>query len=109
VLVSLSNSDLFDETALAQALIDGPMAAAWMDSLSPGALDAERPLSRAATLQVTPRVGGLTQSSRLRGAWAVAKRVDELLQGRAEESRAAAQRPTAPDASADPASEPGSA
>ena len=79
VLVSLAHSNLFDEQALAQALTQGPLAAAWMDSLEPGALDPERPLSRVATLQVTPRVSSITQGSRMRGAWAVAQRVDELL------------------------------
>lgn len=79
VLVSLAHSNLFDEQALAQALTNGPLAAAWMDSLEPGALDPDRPLHRVATLQVTPRVSGITQGSRLRGAWAVAQRIDEML------------------------------
>ena len=79
VLVSLAHSNLFDEQALAQALTHGPLAAAWMDSLEPGVLDADRPLHRVATLQVTPRVSGITQGSRLRGAWAVAQRIDEML------------------------------
>jgi phosphoglycerate dehydrogenase-like enzyme len=79
VLVSLAHSNLFDERALAAALAQGPLAAAWMDSLEPGALDADRPLHRVATLQVTPRVSGVTQGSRLRGAWAVAQRIDEML------------------------------
>ncbi len=79
VLVSLAHSNLFDEQALAQALTQGPLAAAWMDSLEPGVLDPERPLHRVATLQVTPRVSGITQGSRLRGAWAVVQRIDEML------------------------------
>ncbi len=79
VLVSLAHSNLFDEQALAQALTNGPLAAAWMDSLEPGVLDVDRPLHRVPTLQVTPRVSGVTQGSRLRGAWAVAQRIDEML------------------------------
>jgi D-3-phosphoglycerate dehydrogenase / 2-oxoglutarate reductase len=79
VLVSLAHSNLFDEHALAQALKQGPLAAAWMDSLEPGALDPDRPLHRVPTLQVTPRVSANTQESRLRGAWAVAQRIDEML------------------------------
>jgi D-3-phosphoglycerate dehydrogenase / 2-oxoglutarate reductase len=79
VLISLAHSNLFDEQALAHALTHGPLAAAWMDSLEPGVLDAERPLHRVPTLQVTPRVSGITQGARLRGAWAVAQRVDEML------------------------------
>ncbi len=39
VLVSIAHSSLFDEAALAEALTSGRMAAAWFDSLEPGALD----------------------------------------------------------------------
>lgn len=79
VLVSLGHSSLFDEAALARALRDGPLAAAWFDSLEPGALDPGRPLRHIDTLQVTPRVGATTQQSRVRSAWAVARRIDDLL------------------------------
>ena len=79
VLLSLGHSSLFDEAALAWALLSGQMSAAWFDSLEPGSLDAGRPLSRIDTLQVTPRVAGTTQQSRTRSAWAVARRIDELL------------------------------
>ena len=79
VLVSLGHSSLFDETALAWALLSGQMSAAWFDSLEPGLLDPGRPLCRIDTLQVTPRVAGTTQQSRTRSAWAVARRIDELL------------------------------
>jgi len=81
VVVSLGHSLLFDETALARALSDGPLAAAWFDSLEPGSLDPGRPLRHVDTLQVTPRVSSTTHESRVRAAWAVARRVDELLQG----------------------------
>jgi len=80
VLVSLGHSNLFDEIALARALSEGPLAAAWIDSLEPGALDPGRPLRHIDTLQVTPRVASTTLESRVRAAWAVARRVDELLQ-----------------------------
>lgn len=79
VLVSLGHSSLFDETALAWALLSGQMSAAWFDSLEPGLLDPGRPLCRIDTLQVTPRVAGTTQQSRTRSAWAVARRIDERL------------------------------
>jgi phosphoglycerate dehydrogenase-like enzyme len=79
VIVSLAHSSLFNETALARALTEGPLAAAWFDSLEPGALDPGRPLRHIDTLQVTPRVSGTTQQSRTRSAWAVARRIDELL------------------------------
>ena len=79
VIVSIAHSGLFDEAALAQALIGGRLAAAWLDSLEPGALDAGRPLSGIENLQITPRVASTTRESRLRSAWAVVKRIDELL------------------------------
>lgn len=79
VIVSLAHSSLFDETALARALSEGPLAAAWFDSLEPGAQDPGRPLRHLDTLQVTPRIGATTQQSRTRSAWAVARRIDELL------------------------------
>ena len=55
------------------------MAAAWFDSMEPGALDPGRPLHEIDTLQITPRVAGTTRESRIRSAWAVARRIDELL------------------------------
>ena len=79
VLVSLGHSSLFDEAALAWALLSGQMSAAWFDCMEPGLLDPGRPLRRIDTLQVTPRVAGTTQQSRTRSAWAVARRIDELL------------------------------
>jgi len=79
VLVSTAHSGLFDETALAAALRSGRIAAAWLDSVEPGLLDPTRPLHGIETLQVTPRVAATTRESRQRSAWAVARRIDELL------------------------------
>lgn len=79
VIVSIAHSALFDEAALAEALGSGRIAAAWFDSLEPGVLDAGRPLAGIGTLQITPRVASTTRESRLRSAWAVARRIDELL------------------------------
>lgn len=79
VIVSIAHSALFDEAALAEALGSGRVAAAWFDSLEPGVLDVGRPLAAIGTLQVTPRVASTTRESRLRSAWAVAKRIDELI------------------------------
>lgn len=81
VLVSIAHSSLFDETALADVLATGRMAAAWFDSMEPGALDPGRPLHDIDTLQITPRVASTTRESRIRSAWAVARRIDELLTG----------------------------
>lgn len=79
VIVSVAHSALFDEAALAEGLASGRIAAAWLDSLEPGVLDSGRPLAGIGTLQITPRVASTTRESRLRSAWAVAKRIDELL------------------------------
>lgn len=79
VMVSISHSGLFDESALAAALSGGPMAAAWLDSVEPGMLDEGRPLATAPNLQVTPRLASTTRESRLRSAWVVVQRIDELL------------------------------
>lgn len=82
VLVSLAHSSLFDEFALAAALSSGRLAAAWFDSMEPGMLDDGRPLRHLDTLQVTPHLASTTRESRSRSAWAVARRLDELLGGR---------------------------
>jgi len=79
VMVSIAHSALFDEAALADVLGSGRMAAAWFDSMEPGALEPGRPLHAIDTLQITPRVASTTRESRNRSAWAVARRIDELL------------------------------
>jgi len=79
VLVSIAHSSLFDEAALAEVLATGRMAAAWFDSMEPGAMDPGRPLHDIDTLQITPRVASTTRESRIRSAWAVVRRIDELL------------------------------
>lgn len=96
VLVSIAHSSLFDEAALADVLSSGRMAAAWFDSLEPGVLDPGRPLANVDTLQVTPRVAGTTRESRVRAAWAVARRIDELLSADTTPHRGQF-KPTAPD------------
>lgn len=106
VLVSLAHSSLFEERALARALTEGPLAAAWFDCLEPGALDPGRPLRHIDTLQVTPRVSGTTQESRVRSAWSVARRIDDLL---ATVSPRRSFRPSRPDEFAGLAGGPGTA
>jgi phosphoglycerate dehydrogenase-like enzyme len=106
VLVSLSHSSLFDEVALAEVLGNGQMAAAWFDCLEPGVLEPGRPLHDIDTLQVTPRVGSTTLESRQRSAWAVARRIDEIL-GTAPQGRQPF-RPTGPGDAVDLALGPGS-
>jgi phosphoglycerate dehydrogenase-like enzyme len=98
VLVSLAHSSLFDEAALAEVLGSGRMAAAWFDSMEPGMLDPGRPLHDVDTVQVTPRVASTTRESRIRSAWAVARRIDEVLQSMPPQR---AFKPTEPDDLAD--------
>lgn len=109
VIVSLAHSSLFDDQALARALRNGPLAAAWLDSLEPGAQDPGRALRNLDTLQVTPRVASTTRESRLRSAWLVAQRIDDLL--RADRPRRVASSLTSPDPpdSPDPAANAGPA
>jgi D-3-phosphoglycerate dehydrogenase / 2-oxoglutarate reductase len=99
VLVSLTHSGVFDAKALAAVLSKGQMAAAWLDSLEPGVLDEGQPLHGVANLQVTPRIASTTRESRLRSAWAVARRLDDLLA--LEPASAREFRPTAPGVPAD--------
>lgn len=80
VLVSLGHSALFDEAALAEAMVSGRLSAAWFDSMEPGLLSPGRPLHAARDLlQLTPRLAGTTRESRIRAAWAVVRRIDEIL------------------------------
>jgi D-3-phosphoglycerate dehydrogenase len=79
VLVSIAHGALFDEAALAAALKSGRLAAAWLDSLEPGAQDPGRPLHDIPSLLVTPRLAAYTMEARIRSAWAVARRIDEIL------------------------------
>ena len=104
VMVSIGHSALFDEAALAQALTRGPLSAAWLDSLEPGALDQGRPLFGIDNLQITPRVASTTRESRLRSAWAVVKRIDELLRASGPSPRDFSE--TVPSVPADLADEP---
>jgi D-3-phosphoglycerate dehydrogenase len=104
VIVSIAHSGLFDEAALAEALNNGRVAAAWLDSLEPGSLDEGRPLHGIANLQITPRVASTTRESRLRSAWAVARRIDELLS--AAQMGAPAFKESAPSVPIDLAAEP---
>lgn len=87
VLVSIAHSALFDEAVLAEVLTSRRMSAAWLDSMDPGALDPGRPLHGIESLQITPRVASTTRESRSRSAWAVAKRIDELLKATPLQSR----------------------
>lgn len=89
VLASLSPSGLFDTHRLAEVLGTGRMAAAWFDSMEPGELDDGQPLAALNNLQVTPCVASTTLESRLRAAWEVVRRIDQLLAQTGPNSRRA--------------------
>jgi phosphoglycerate dehydrogenase-like enzyme len=90
VMVCLSSANLIDEDALADVLTSGRMSAAWFDSMQPGMQDVGRPLHGVDALQVTPRVASTTRESRVRSAWGVARRIDELLSQQNAERQVAA-------------------
>jgi phosphoglycerate dehydrogenase-like enzyme len=99
VIVATSPSRLFDESCLAEGLKSGRIAAAWFDNLEPGSLESGRPLHGIATLQVSPRIAGATREARQRSAWAVARRIDDVLNQDAGVTREF--RATAPSGTAD--------
>lgn len=79
VLVNLSHSSLFDEAALVQALRSGRLAGAWLDSVDPHLAARGGLFHGVEGLKISPRVASTTRESRLRAAWTVARKLDELL------------------------------
>lgn len=106
VIVSISHSALFDDVALADVLSSGRVAAAWLDSVEPGLLDDGRALHGQPAVQVTPRLASTTLESRVRSAWAVARRIDEMIGADAATARDPALSASRSDGTPDPAGEP---
>lgn len=79
VLVSISPLELFNEDVLAEMLNSGRMAAAWLDCAGPTPLQPGQSLHEARGLLVTPRLAAYTREARVRSAWGVAQRIDEIL------------------------------
>ncbi len=79
IVFCLGSSAVFDEAALARALNDGQLAAAWLDQVEPGALEPGRPLVDARSLYITPHLAAATRESSRRAEWMVARRIDERL------------------------------
>lgn len=90
VLVSVAPIELFDEAVLADLLNSGQMAAAWLDSVAAGTLEAGRPLHDAPGLVTTPRLATYTREARLRSAWGVARQLHHVLRSTPETVRAGA-------------------
>lgn len=102
VLVSVSPLTLFDEDLLAELLQSGRLAAAWLDNVGPGPLEPGQPLHGVRGLLVTPRLASYTREARVRSAWGVARRIDEVLRTAPTTSRPGARRRTAPVGSSAP-------
>lgn len=79
VLASVSPLDLFDAAALARVLRSGRLTAAWMDQAGPEVRGEGHPLHGVRGLVLTPRLASYTREARLRSAWGVARRIDEIL------------------------------
>lgn len=90
VLVSAAPIELFDEVVLAELLNSGRLAAAWLDSVAAGTLEAGRPLHGATGLVTTPRLSSYTREARLRSAWSVARQLHNVLRSTPETVRAGA-------------------
>ncbi|MFM2118597.1 MAG: hypothetical protein RL722_65 [Pseudomonadota bacterium] len=87
VLVSVAPMALFHEEMLAEVLRSGRMNAAWLDCVNAGLLDAGQPLHGVRGLLVTPRLAAYTREARVRSAWCVARRIDEILRTTPEGAR----------------------
>lgn len=79
VLVSLSPLDVFDIEVLADVLRSRRLVAAWMDHIGVGAFEPGVTLRNLPGLMITPRLASYTREARVRSAWGVARRVDEIL------------------------------
>lgn len=87
VLTSVAPVALFNEEVLAEVLRTGRMTAAWLDSVGPGPLAVGEPLHAVRGLLVTPRLAAYTREARVRSAWGVARRIDEVLRTTPSTSR----------------------
>lgn len=96
IMVSLSPLEVFDSTVLVESLRSGRLGAAWLDQagLGSGALEAGQPLRELQRLLVTPRLASFTRESRLRSAWGVARRIDEVLRTHPTTARHGSRRTT---------------
>ena len=85
IWVGISRSELFDETALAEALCDGRIEACILDGADASFQGDSSPLKGLKNLFVTPRLGSHTREARLRSSWYVAHRLHEAISVRQSE------------------------
>ena len=79
--VGISRSQLFDETALADALRDGRIEACVLDGAEVNFAGDNSPLHGLKNLFLTPRLGSHTREARLRSSWYIAHRLHEAIAG----------------------------
>jgi D-3-phosphoglycerate dehydrogenase len=91
--VSISRSELFNEEALAAAMMDGRIEACVLDGAEPKFTADSSPLHGLKNLFITPRLGSHTREARLRSSWYVAHRMHEAI---AADQRGADYIPSAP-------------
>ena len=77
--VGISRSALFDEAALAKALLDGRIEACILDGAEENFSDPASPVFGLKNLFITPRLGSHTREARLRSSWHVARRMHEAI------------------------------
>ena len=80
IWVSISRSGLFDEAALAQALVDGRIASCLLDGAEGDFADPSSPLNGLPNLFLTPRLGSRTVQAVAKASWYLAHRVEQVLQ-----------------------------
>ncbi|WP_342363729.1 hydroxyacid dehydrogenase [Terrarubrum flagellatum] len=81
VFINTARGALVEEAALAQALVDGRLAAAGIDVFATEPLDRQNPLLAAPNLVMTPHVGGSTEEALARTAREVAGDIVRVLRG----------------------------
>ena len=82
LLINTSRGALVDETALAEALIGGHLAAAAVDTLSQEPPPADCPLLHAPNLLLTPHIAGMTADAIVRMGIGAAENIVSVLTGR---------------------------
>lgn len=90
VLVNTARGGLVDEAALAEALAQGRIAGAALDSFAMEPPPADSPLWPLATLTATPHIGGVTAGSARNMALIAARHIIGVLDGEAPDERSLA-------------------
>lgn len=81
--INCARGDVVDEEALADALRNGPLAAAGLDVLVDEPPKADNPLLALSNAVITPHTASFTPEARTAMAESVARSIDEVLQGAA--------------------------